>query len=122
MTQDPDYEPPNIPYTRWTGEVCKKWLNSRGYDVTELNAADAKSQVSTLMQQPGGPPGISPPSGGSVEVVLSMMIALDKMVRILMVSAFPVGGKDILRLQIIQFLNCFETFSHSWTMVNYLIG
>jgi hypothetical protein len=39
-----------------------------------------------------------------------MLESLDKLVRILMTAAYPVGGKDVVTLHVLHFLNSFESF------------
>ena len=62
------------------------------------------------MTQPCGPPDIPPPVGGPVTTVIEMFISLDRLIRVLMAGAYPVGGKDVITLHILDFLNSFELF------------
>jgi hypothetical protein len=110
VSQDPEYEPPSTPYQRWTGKDCKAWLKARNLDITSLNASEAKAKVHELMTAPNGPPPVPPPTGGSLDSVLDMLFSLDRLVRVLMANAFPVGGKDVITLHILDFLNAFDTF------------
>jgi hypothetical protein len=110
VSQDPEYEEPTTPYHHWTGAICKDWLQSRQINTTGMLAVDLKEKVAELMCLPGGPPPIPPPTGGSVETVMSMFISLDRMVRILMSGSYPVGGKSVISLHVIDFLNRFDSF------------
>ena len=110
MSEDAQYEQPTIPYTRWTGQMCKDWLKSRRMEHNTLTAAQAKEKVTSFMTRPAGPPPIPPPIGGSIDTVFDMLISLDKMVRILMASAYPVGGRHVITLHILHFLNAFSKF------------
>jgi hypothetical protein len=33
VSQDPEYQPPDIPYQRWNGTQCKDWLKVRGINI-----------------------------------------------------------------------------------------
>lgn len=66
--------------------------------------------VLSLMTQPGGPPPIPPPTGGPLETVIDMLCALDAFVRVMMSHAYPVGGKDLVTLHVLDFLNAFDAF------------
>ena len=61
VSQDPEYQQPPIPYTRWTGAMCKEWLKSRRINTNDFNAALCKQKVAELMSRPEGPPPIPPP-------------------------------------------------------------
>jgi hypothetical protein len=110
VSQDPEYVPPTTPYQRWTGELCQKWLKARRIPTKGMNAAEAKAMVASLMTQPGGPPPVPPPTGGSLDTVLEMLESLDRLIRVLMSHAFPVGGKDVVTLHVVDFLNSFDSF------------
>lgn len=110
VSQDPEYEEPTTPYRSWNGTICKEWLKSRGISTKEMMAPEAKAKVAELMNLPGGPPTVPPPTGGSVDIVLSMLYSLERMVRVLMSGAYPVGGKSVITLHIVDFLNSFDSF------------
>ena len=110
VSQDPEYEPPPTPYDHWNGQQCKKWLQARHISTKDMYATDAKYLVRNLMTQEGGPPPIPPPPGGSIDTVRPMISSLDKLIRILMSSVYPTGGKHVIMLHVLHFLNCFESF------------
>jgi hypothetical protein len=110
VSQDPEYEPPATPYQCWTGDMCKKWLRARRISIKTMSAPEAKAMVADLMMQPGGPPPVPPPTGGPLETVIDMLGCLDRLIRVLMSHAFPVGGKDVVTLHVIDFLNAFDSF------------
>jgi hypothetical protein len=45
-----------------------------------------------------------------VDSVLDMLISLDRLVRLLMTSSTPVGGRDVVMLHVLEFLNSFDSF------------
>ena len=111
VSEDPAYEQPTTPYNRWNGHECKEWLKNHGVkDTSKITAAKAKEDVAQFMTRPEGPPAIPEIVGGSIEVLTSLYISLDRLVRVLMSYAYPVGAKDMTMLHILDFLNCFETF------------
>ena len=110
VSNDPEYQQPSIPYTRWTGQMCKDWLKSRRIETKDMTAALAKERVANLMTQADGPPPIPQPTGGNISTIMEMLICLDRMVRVLMDNAYPVGGKEVITLHILDFLNSFAKF------------
>ena len=141
VSEDPAYEPPPTPYHRRNGKECQEWLKNHGRkDASKMSAGEAKGVVSELMTRQQGPPAITGAVGGSIEVVCSLFMSLDRLVRILMAPAYPVGssyttpaypvGSSYTTLvHVIDFLNRFETFkpvragreSPEWvTMYNFL--
>jgi hypothetical protein len=110
VAPDPEYQPPVTPYTQWNGALCKEWLKARDISILNMNAAQAREEVKQLIERLGGPPAIPPPTGGPVKVVLDMFLALDRLTRVLMAGVFPVGGKDVITLHVLDFLNSFAVF------------
>ena len=45
-----------------------------------------------------------------MDSVLDMLISLDPLMRLLMTSSTPVGGRDVVMLHVLEFLNSFDSF------------
>jgi hypothetical protein len=111
VSEDPAYVPPNTPFHRWNGNECKEWLKNHGIkDTSKITAAQAKQDVAEMMTRNEGPPVMPNVTGGTIDIIVSLYLSLDRLVRVLMAPAYPVGSKDTVTLHVLDFLNCFETF------------
>ena len=75
IAEDPAYVPPVMPHQWWTREQNHQWLAAHGLESTG-NASDLKVRVKEYMEQPGGPPPMHPPTGGTVKNVHNVVASL----------------------------------------------
>ena len=107
IAEDPAYVPPVTPHQWWTREQNHQWLAAHGLESTG-NASDLKVRVKEYIEQPGGPPPMCPPTGGTVKNVHNVVASLKAMVsRLMALEVTEQQVRDVDR-HIKIFLSCFE--------------
>lgn len=101
--------PEDKPQKCWNKRENHSWLSVRGQKCTGT-AKELRDRVKLLMTQPGGPPSVLPPLGGSASNAHEMMLALQAMISRIMVSSFTNESIDDCERHIKLFLNSFHKF------------
>ena len=111
VTPDPVYEQPTTDPTRWRKPETTAFLRSRQVEFdSNASAAQLKSLVLELFQQPGGPPPVAEPTGCSIDTIFDLVVSMNQLVNVIMSPCLPSDCASLVRVHVIRFLDCYKKF------------